>query len=574
MSDAQARNLINAVNNVSNAQVELNRQQLVLQGSITQVAATQDQTRSELQDLSARFEEYTRRDELRHNLQIASTGIIEVRQELTTNFGQFSDVRRLATGTLQALDVGIVSHGTMRQLSEELMLLTPNYWLAPALVAIAAWIRDDEALAGKALGEAVRRDNDKASLFFALVLRRHQRNEATARWLRQYTARQDPSKLSREFTVVLDAVSTGAFGHEAKPLVLEQMSEWYDRLCSDQGIVDKQVGRWAEMLDTLRRPVDPRYTVLPSISPTWPRLKELYEGATVHGAAEAMFRQMFSGPVPQSDDLHKRVDDILAKLVTNFDLEEAPLRRKEATLQAIIDADGDKVAAATAMRVADPLHEATVDFLTLISNAALHAEKAGASLGTRRFAVALARDWIVQAAGRLEAGNLATVPSEVEVTLEGWRGTIDGATGEQHLVAGLARHIDRQTDRAVAKVRFTGGPLAAAIGAGFALLFALLSAFGGSVGFAVFMILVAGGLGGWAAVQARGLPARRAEIRRQGEQRKAVALARLRGGIAELVDLRAEWEQELAAAQGFRQYVEGLNSTAFAALAPDQKRGA
>jgi hypothetical protein len=574
VSTADLSRLSRVVGQVADNQEALRRKQELLQSSIGLVADAQDQTQQELLGLRREFHEYLRRDELRHNLQVAHTEILQVRQELQTNFGHFGEVRRLATGTLQALDVGIVTHGTMRSLTEELMLLTPRYWLAPALVAVAAWIRDDPALAQKALTEATRRDNDKATLFFALVLRRNQRNEATARWLRQYTARQNPGTLSHEFTVILDAVSQGAFGHESKPLVMAQLGEWYDRLSDDRETVDKQVGRWTDLLDTYRRQVDPRYTVLPAISPTWPLLKELYEGATVHGEAEQKFRAMFTGPVPQSDDLRERVDDILTGLVTGYDIEEAPLRRKDQELQEVVKAEGDKDIAAKAIRAALPMHEETVDFLTLISNAAVGTDKSGASLGTRRFAVALAKDWIVQGAGRLEAANVSAQPDAVELDVEGWRGRIDAMTREDDLVAGLAAHIDTETAAEVARVRFVGPPLTAAIIAGCGLLLALWAGLAQNPGLAVFLLLVAGVCGAWSGYQARGLPARRAELRRQGEQRKAVAVARLRGGIAELVDLRAEWEQELALATTLRNYLNQLSSATFAAPAPDQRRGA
>lgn len=563
-----------AVNQIANSQDTLHQQQAVIQQSIGHVADAQDRTQGELLDLRAEFTEYRRRDELRHNLQVAHTEIIQVRQELETSFGHFAEVRRLATGALQALDVGIVTHGTMRQLSEELMLVTPQYWLAPALVAVAAWIRDDPDLAQKALVETTRRDNDKAALFFALVLRRHRRNEATARWLRQYTARQDPTGLSREFTVILDAVSTGAFGHESKHLVMRQLGEWYERLAEDREIVDRQVDRWADLLDADRRPVDPRYTVLPAISLTWPQLKELYEGATVHRMAEQRFRTLFTGELPESEDLRKRVDEILDGLVTGYDVEEAPLRRKEHELQEIVKADGDKVAAAKAVQVAAPLHEQTVDFLTLLSNAAVGGPRTEASPGTQRFAVALAKDWIVEGAGRLEAANVSAQPKSVRFDVEGWSARIDQTTGETELVAGLAAHIDAETEAAVAKVKFAGPPLSAAIIAGVTLLLALWAGLAHNPGLAAFFLIATAFLAGWSAYQARALPARRQELWRQGEQRRAVAVAQLRGGIAELVDLRADWERELAFAAELRAYLNRLNSSAFAAPAPGAKRGA
>jgi hypothetical protein len=568
------RNIERALNNMQRNQSALGEQQVVLQQSVNQVKATGDQTQSKLLTLAQQFDAFQRQSEFRHNLQVAHTEIVQVRQRLDTDYGHYNDVRRLATGTLQALDAGITSHGTMRQVSEELMLLTPQYWLAPALVAVAAWIRDDPALAAQALAEANRRANDKTSLFFALVLRRHQRNAAAARWLGQYTVRQDPAKLSQEFMIILDAVSVGAFGHESKALVMRHLMDWYERLSDDQETVDRQVARWAELLDAHQKPVDPRYHILPQISPTWPRLKKLYEGATVHGLAEQRLRDMFDGPVQQSNDLRVRVDKILTSLVTDFDAEEAPLRHKEQELEEVVKADGDKVAAAKAVQLARPLRDATVDFLTLISNAAVDPKKAGTSPGTQRFAVALAKDWISQASGRLEAANVAAHPAAVDVDIDGWRHQIDSSTHEQQLVSHLGAHIDRQTERAVAAVKFTGAPLAAAIGAGLALLCALWAGLGQNVGLAVFFILVAVATGGWAAYQGYGLPARRAELRKQGERRKTVAVAQLRGGIAELLDLRAEWERELALAARLRQYLEQLNGAAFAIRAPDQLRGA
>ncbi|WP_439657462.1 hypothetical protein ACSHWB_34420 [Lentzea sp. HUAS TT2] len=570
----QLNGVISELAKVARNQEALGQQQVALHGAVSTVQRNQDNTQQELLGLKAQFVEYVRRDELRQNLQLAQVQILEVRGQLNDKFGKFAEVRELATGTLQALDAGIVSHGAIRDLSEELMLRTPGYWLAPALISIAAWIRDEPELATKAIGEALRRDNDKASLFFALVLRRHQRDRATAAWVRQYAARQDPAKLSREFVVVLDAVSTGTFGREAKPMLLEQMSEWYGRLSQEQDTVDRQVDRWAKMLDTMRRPADPRYHLLPELSPTWPQLKDMLEGATVHGAAEEMLRATFEGPVPQSQDLHARVDSILDGLVRDFDAEEAPYRKQEAWLQAVVNAKGDHDVADKVMAAEDPLHEQTVDFLTLLSNAALHGDRAGASPGTQRFTLALARDWLVQGAGRLEAGNIAAMPDRVELRAEGWTGWVDGSTDEQKLVGSLSEHIDRETAKAVSDVQMSGGAQAASVFGGLALLGALLSAVGGAGGFALFLLLVAAALGMWAAFDLRALPARRAEIRRKGDQRRVAAVVRLRGAVAELVDLRGEWQREIAKAQSLRAFAEGLTATAFVATAPDQLRGA
>lgn len=550
---------------------QLEQLHVALNQTVDQVASTQDLTRSELTELRELFENFLLRDELARNLQLAQTQIIAVRQELDTGYGHFATVRRLATGTLQAMDTGVVTQDAVQAASEELMITTPRYWLASALVGLAAWIRDDRRLAERALGEALRRDNDKTSLFFALVLRRQNRGDATARWLRQYVARQDPAQLSQEFTVVLDAVATGALGPDAKPLVMGHMAQWYERLRADQDVVAAQVGRWGQLIDGMRTPVDPGFTVLPAISPSWPALKELFEAATVHGRAEQHFRGIFDRPLQPVPGLQQRVDDILDNLVTSYDEEEAPHRRRASELQAIIDHDGNKSAAAKAMAAQEAVHDATVDFLTLLTNAGFFPEKMGASDGTQRLAIALAKDWIVSSSGQLEAHNLSALPTAVDLALEGWTGRIDQNASEQELVQSLAAHIDDETNRQVAAVRFTGGPLAAAVGAGIAVVWALVSALQGGSGFA-FLLLVALVAGGWAGYQYSQLQPQRDHLRKLGEQRKATACAQVRGAIAETIDWRTAWEQEIAKATSFRNYMNALTRDSFVAAAPDRAR--
>lgn len=573
MTDPMAgaiRGMERTLNQVSANQVALSQQQDRIQQAVGRVQNTQDATRNELTTLRARFDDYVRKDELAKNLQLAQTEIIAVRNELETKFGHYAEVRRYATGMMQAIDAGNVTQGVIRQVSEELMLTTPGYWLAPALVALASWLRDDKELAERSLAEALRRDNDKTSLFFALILRRHRRNEATARWLAQYVARQNPSALSHEFVVVLDAVATGALGHEARPMVLDHVRAWHERLCAEQTIVDNQVDRWRKLIDGMRSPIPDQYELLPQLSSTWPKLVALYEGATVHRGAEVFLRGRLDGPLTLSTDLRKRVDDLLGSLVTRHDTEEDPLRHKESELQAILDHKGDKAAAQHEVADKSPVRQANVDFLTLVTNAAFYPDDVGASPGTQRLAIALAKDWIVQADGQLEVANRQALPDGVRLDIDGWNGRIDARTDEQQLITGLSRHIDNETAKAVAQVRFGEGPMVAAIGAGLAMLCALFAAIGGAAGFAVFLLLLAAGLGGWSWHQAHGLPARRDAIRAQGDRRRTAAVVKLRGCIAEALDLRAAWERELANAESVRTYLELLSQDAFLAVAADQ----
>lgn len=86
---------------------------------------------TELNKLMKDFVEYVRAQEGRDRLQLAETRVVKYRQELEQKFGHFEQVRKQATGILQATDVGIVRGETIASGTEELMISAPGYWLAP-----------------------------------------------------------------------------------------------------------------------------------------------------------------------------------------------------------------------------------------------------------------------------------------------------------------------------------------------------------------------------------------------------------------------------------------------------------
>ena len=112
----------------------------------------------------------------------------------------------------------------------------------------------------------------------------------------------------------------------------------------------------------------------------------------------------------------------------------------------------------------------------------------------------------------------------------------------------------------------------AAIAAGIAFLLAVITMASGSVGGGIFVLIIAASAGGWAFYNYQGLPKRRAAIQRQGETRKANAVARLNGAIAETIDLHRDWEGQLAAAPKLHAYVSHLSDIAFTARPADERR--
>jgi chromosome segregation ATPase len=154
-----------------------------------QIAAVEQQleaTKSDLAQLTEEFRRFVRQDAMMKNVQLAETRLVKIRQELEQKYGHYEDVRRRAVGILQAVDSSLVRKETIRIATEEQLLAAPRYWLAPCLIALSAWLNDNRELAERAVMEALNRDDEKTSLFFALVARRGGRFHSSRAWLERY----------------------------------------------------------------------------------------------------------------------------------------------------------------------------------------------------------------------------------------------------------------------------------------------------------------------------------------------------------------------------------------------------
>ena len=194
----------------------------------------------EIGSLAKDFREFVENQQKANRLGQAETRLVKIRQELEKKYGHYDIVRRTTTGILQADDIGIVRKDTISNATEELMISTPGYWLAPCLVALAAWINDQSDLAEKALKEGIKRDDEKTSLFFALICRRADRKDACLKWTQRYLANQDEEKLDRKTVIILDAYASGLLGADTEGIIARQMDEWLEHLEEKPGFTEQQ----------------------------------------------------------------------------------------------------------------------------------------------------------------------------------------------------------------------------------------------------------------------------------------------------------------------------------------------
>jgi len=536
-------------------------------GQVDVVAQQQAQAQQQIQQLYDEFVAFVGADIKQKERQFAATRVIEARQELEKKFGHHDQVRRTATGILQATDVAIVREETMRTAGEELMLACPGYWLAPALVALTSWVQDNRALAEKGLAEALRRDDSKASLFFSLVCRRALRIEASSHWLTRYFQAQNPTNLDRETVVMLDAMANGVFGGAALTACSGIIDEWLGELEQQAGFPEEQRKRWAEAIDILKPKVGPdEYPTLRKYSPTWPRLEAALAAARRNQVVLSFFEHLFAGEINVPRTLETAVDGLLESLVTNFDDEEIPLRREERLLQLIVEEGGDKAAATRRFDTEAEAMQAQTNFAALLSSSAMYPERLGATRATQRYAVSRCRHWIIAAHQDLVARDRAQVPADVELTSDSWKGSSRDGANEKELAAELVQHYASRIERAVAAVGITGRTWAVlAIGG----LLGLVIAAQGSL---LIGLLIMAGASVYFYFQHRDLDNTRLRVRDELERERDDALRILRACLAELTDLRRETAREDDRADDVTEFLSALSTPQFVLKGPDQAR--
>jgi tetratricopeptide (TPR) repeat protein len=433
---------------------------------VGQVRGDLAMTKDELTALRREFEEYAQTAARQANVQESTTVVGNLRAELERQFGHYAVVRRTSTGMLQAFDVGNVTNQVVSQVSEELMIQTPRYWLAPAIVALAAWSRDDEEVAEKSVREAFSRDKNKTSLFFALILRRQGRLDEALRWLRHYLTSLDPLALGREFSIILEATSYDAFGPAGQALLSEVMTRWCAELRTRSEIVEDQIQTWIRELGTNREMINGNeYTTIATYAPDWSTFAAQLEQASALPVIIDKYEAIksFDAPIPSS--LEDILDDILDTLTEEFDEEELPLRREVLYHEAVIETRGDLDLARDRGDHLQKALEERIDVVSMQTRAAMTPELLGVGTQTQRIAIGVGQDDFRTGVGRFCAAYRGQAVDNLKLTFSpthsnyattyGFPGlTVQTNDDEQDVVSRISAAWKKSFDAHIAKISF------------------------------------------------------------------------------------------------------------------------
>lgn len=525
----------------------------------------------EVSALARDFYEYVDEDRRSKAKAEARDNLILIRQELDKKFGHYDYVRRTTTGILQADDLGIVKKDTITNVTEEVMISTPRYWLAPCLVALAAWISDQPELAERALKEGIKRDDEKTSLFFGLICRRAGRKSAALKWIQRYLANQDEENLDRKTVIILDAFASGLLGSDSEGVISKQMGEWLEHLAEKPGFVEQQTKQWSDAILLKTKPYSSGYQYLRKYSKTWPRLQDIMEGAALHAEILDYFMDIFEQEA-STESLKAQLDDILDTLVTDFDSEEIPLRKQEKYNQLVIDCDGNKDRANQMMSIEESAFEEHKDFTQLLTDAAMKPESSHASVSTQKFAIALSKEWISDAYNDVVAQNRMKIPHEIEINVDTFNDKTTDGRNEAELLGRFDALIDRKKTAALSQYVLSGGDKfflwgGAAIGMiGLVMLFANMIFFG--------IIAMIAGIGMMLNYNSRKkkIEKNRQMVSNKFWEKRTNGTQIIRATLAEVVDFRAEFAVRDAQSEQVVEFLEQISPDQYVKKLADSNR--
>jgi hypothetical protein len=523
-----------------------------LQGSVQSLEGKTNAVAVQLTSLTADFTRFVQQDAAHKELALSETRLVRVRQDLETNFGFHAEVRRSATGILQATDLAIVRRETLRSSSEELMIRTPDYWLAPALVALSSWISDQRELAEKALGEAMRRDDTKTSLFMTLVCRRLGRQDSARAWLARYFSLQDPFKLDREAVIMLDALASGVFGASSKSQTLAGIDGWLTEIRNRIGVVEAERQRWIEAFVGMTPAVSPwDYPTIAKFSETWPAVAKALGAVRRNAVVRDNIVQIFDGEIVASPKLFARVDGLIERLVTSFDKAELPLRSEMRRLELIVEESGDRKAADARYASENAAFAAATNFVSLLTSTARGIGVGETSRATQRLAFALSIPWMSEAYDDVVAAARAQQPASIAIAIDDWSDSTTDGANEAALVDSLEHHItvlERAEIATLGGISFWWPSIVAA-------LFVVASFFMGHA-LLVFALLFAIVQGVFYVLQR----SKASVIRAKYARRKAQEVPIVKSFCAEVVDLREEVRREDAVANDVRERLQTISA--------------
>lgn len=427
---------------------------------VTAVSAVAETTQKELEELRADFEKMVNEQRRTAALQQAATELVTVRQEMERKFGNYRQVRNSMIGILQATDAALVKKTTISNVSEELMISTHDYWLAPVLVAVAAWIDNNHDLADRAVKEAMKRDTEHTSLVMALICRRNNRTQTCYEWLSRYFQTQNAADMDEDSMVYIDAYINGVFGPDEKHMCDDYITRWIDEVRgSNSNFEEEQAETWQQYFLRFDADEEKKYPELHKCVKEFGYIDDYLSRVDAVEPIVDNFRKINEAYVDQ-DELRKEVDQNLVRLVNSDDKAERELRRQEKYLLAVKACEGDVTAARQMVRNQEEARKKKrMDIISQLTHVISDDNKDRKVLPSeKKTAVSFLKGYINKGFNKYISEKKAAFPTSITMNINGWQGQTSDGSNSAALKQSYTNYLSQQSLQEKAEIEKNNNP--------------------------------------------------------------------------------------------------------------------
>lgn len=415
VSYVDIRPLIQKVDNMQNDIAIINNKVCKMSDELTNAS-------KELESLNRQFTALMQ-DRIRAEaLSQATTELVRVRQEIEKEFGEYGQVRKTMLGVLQATDLALVKKTTISNVSEELMISTPKYWLAPCLIAIAAWINNDRDLAERAIKEAMKRDEERTSLTMALICRRNSRTEACYEWLGIYFSHLNAGNFSEGGYTFVDAYINGVFGPDEKHICSDYISIWLKQIKeNDSEFESNQEKAWENYCISKTCSCEDKYPELKQHVVEFNNIKAYADRIYSVDSLIEEFESINNAKV-DIDKIKEKVDENLVQVISNYAVEEIRLRDDEICFQAVKNSRGNikyEDAKRQLLQERKEQQQKKISFIEQMMKAI--ADKEHSTPSERKTAISILRSYINRGYNKYINDKKSLFPEKISISINGYQ---------------------------------------------------------------------------------------------------------------------------------------------------------
>lgn len=402
----------------------------------------------DLNKLRCDFDEMVNDQRKKAALQKALTELVTVRQEIQNKYGNYQVVRDNMLGVLQATDAALVRKTTISHISEELMLSTPRYWLAPCLVAIAAWINNDRDLANRAIKEALKRDKEQTALTMALVCRRNNRIETCYEWLSIYFSTQNSANFSEASMVYVTAYVNGVFGPDKRHMCDDYINKWINEVRSSNARFEhEQIETWKNHFKKYCNSTDNYYPNLKEYVSEFANIDSYIGRIGARNRIKTEFKDIENAYVDM-DQLRRSIDDKLIELVSQDTPDEKLLRQRERYLTFVKQFDGDEARAAAKIKIENTARrEETKNLVERMSGLITNGGRTAAS--EKKTALSFLHMYINKGYEEFMNEKEESFPKAISMNIKGWQGKTQDGSNKEEMKRQFHDHIANACEREV-----------------------------------------------------------------------------------------------------------------------------